>query len=114
MVFLFSLLILAQNITKYANIFNILSYFKKGKNATNTQNTNSIGIIYRESIVNDSTEDLLLNNAPCSGRPAEVDSSQFKILPEKNQSYTICETANIHKIFKSITGNHFYQFGLSL
>ena len=46
--------------------------------------------------------DFLLDNAPWSGRPVEVDSNQIKTLIENNQCYTTWEIANILKIFKSV------------
>ena len=46
--------------------------------------------------------DFSLDDAPQSGRPAEVDSDQIKPLIENNQCYTIQERANILKISKSI------------
>ena len=45
--------------------------------------------------------DFLLDNAPWSGRPVEVDSDQIKTLIENNQCYTMSEIANILKISKS-------------
>ena len=44
----------------------------------------------------------MLNNAPRSGRPVEVDSDQIERLIENNQHYTMQEIANIIKILKSI------------
>ena len=55
--------------------------------------------------------DFLLDDAPCSGRPVEVDSDQIKTLTENNQRYTVRETANILKISKSSTDNHLHQLG---
>ena len=46
--------------------------------------------------------DFSLDNAPWSGRPAEVDSDQIKTLIESNQCYTMQEKADMLKIFKSI------------
>ena len=44
----------------------------------------------------------MLDDAPLSGRPAEVDSDQIETLTENNQCYTMREIANILKISKSI------------
>ena len=46
--------------------------------------------------------DFLLDDAPWSGRPVEVDSDQVETLTENNQHYTVQEIANILKISKSI------------
>ena len=44
----------------------------------------------------------LLNNAPWSSKPVEVDSDRIETLIENNQHYTMREIANIPKISKSI------------
>ena len=46
--------------------------------------------------------DFLLDDAPQSGRPVEVDSDQINTLIENNQHYATWETADILKISKSI------------
>ena len=46
--------------------------------------------------------DFLLDNAPQSARPVEVDSDQIKTLIESNQCYALWEIANILKIPKSM------------
>ena len=46
--------------------------------------------------------DFSLDNAPWSGRPAEVESNQIETLIENNQHYTMWEIAEILKISKSI------------
>ena len=46
--------------------------------------------------------DFSLDDAPQSGRPAEVNSDQIETLTENNQCYTMWETANILKISKLI------------
>ena len=46
--------------------------------------------------------DFLLDDAPQSGRPVEVDSNQIKTLIETYQHYTMQERADILKISKSI------------
>ena len=43
----------------------------------------------------------LLDDAPQSGRPVEVDSNQIETLIENNQGYTTQETADIVKTSKS-------------
>ena len=86
----------------------MLYYFKKGKNATETQK--KICAVYGEGAVTDRTcqkwfvkfraVNFLLDNAPWSGRPVEVDSDQTETLIESNQPYTTWETADILKIFQ--------------
>ena len=55
--------------------------------------------------------DFSLDDAPWSGRPAEVDSDQIETLIENNQHYTTRETADILKVSKSSTENHPNQLG---
>ena len=97
----------------------MLYYFKKGKNATKTQK--KICAMYGEGAMTDRTYqkwfakfragDFLLDNAPQSGRPVEVDSHQIETLIENNQCYTTREIANILEISKSSTENHLHQLG---
>ena len=54
--------------------------------------------------------DFLLDDAPRSGRPVEVDSDQMETLIENNQRYTR-EIADILKISKSSVENHLHQLG---
>ena len=86
----------------------ILYDFKKGKNATETQN--KISAVYGEGAVTDwtchkwfavSCWKFSLDHAPRSGRPVEVDSNQIKKLIENNQCETE-ETDDMLKISKSI------------
>ena len=53
----------------------------------------------------------LLDNAPRSGRPVEVDSGQIETLIENNQRYITWEIADILKISKSSVENHLHQLG---
>ena len=46
--------------------------------------------------------DFLLDDAPWSGGPVEVDSDQIEALIENNQHYTMQEIVDILKISKSI------------
>ena len=55
--------------------------------------------------------DFLLDDSPCSGRPAEVDNDQMKTLIENHQRYTTWEIADILKISKSSVENHLHQLG---
>ena len=95
----------------------MLYYFKKGKNATETQK--KICAVYGEDAVIDRTcqkwfakfcaGDFSLDAAPQSGRPVEVDSDQIEILIENNQCYTTREIADILKISKSSVESHLHQ-----
>ena len=97
----------------------MLHYFKKGKNATETQK--NICAVYGEGAVTDRmlskvvcevcAGGFLLDTAPWSGRPVEVDSDQIKTLIENNQRYTTRERADILKISKSNVENHLHQLG---
>ena len=88
----------------------MLYYFKKAKNTTETQK--KICAVYGEGAVADQTcqkwfvkfcaGGFLLDDAPWSGRPTEVDSNQIEMLIENNQHYTTQEIVNILKISKSI------------
>ena len=74
----------------------MLYYFKKGLNITEMQE--KICAVYGEAAVTDRTcqkwfvkfhvGDFSLEDAPQSGRPAEVESDQIKTLIENNQHYT--------------------------
>ena len=97
----------------------MLYYIKKGKNTTEMQE--KIHAVYGEGAVTDQTcqkwfakfhaGDFSMDDAPRSGRPAEVDSDQIETLTENNQCYTMQEIANILKISKSRVENHLHQLG---
>ena len=55
--------------------------------------------------------DFLLDVAPRSGRPVEVDSNQIMTLIENGQHYTTQDIANILKISKSSIESHLHQLG---
>ena len=88
----------------------MLYYFKKGNNATETQKKTCK--VYGEGALTDwmcqkwfvkfCAGDFLLDDAPQSGRPIEVDSDQIRKLIEYNYFYSMWEIANILKISKSI------------
>ena len=88
----------------------MLYYFKKGKNASETQK--KIGAVYGEYAVTDRTcqkwfvkfcaVDFSLDDAPRLGRLVEVDSNQIKTLIENTHCYTTWVIAVILKISKSI------------
>ena len=86
----------------------MLYYFKKGKNAAETQE--KICAVYGEGAVTDwmcqnwfakfHAGDSSLDGAPQLGRPIEADSDQIETLIENNQHYTMWEIANLLKISK--------------
>ena len=80
----------------------MLYYFKKGKNATETQKK----ICGEGAVINRTCQkwfakfhaaDFLLDGAPWSGRPVEVNSDQTETLIENSQHYTMQERADILK-----------------
>ena len=83
---------------------------KKNKNTTETQKKTFA--VYREGAVTDRTcqkwfakfcaGDFSLDDAPWSGRPAEVDSDQIETLIENSQCQTMQERADMLKISKSV------------
>ena len=97
----------------------MLYYFKKGTNANEMQK--KICAVYGEGAVMDRTcrkwfakfcaGDFLLDDAPRSCRPVEVDSDQIDTLIENNQRYTTWEIADLLKIPKSSVENHLHQLG---
>ena len=54
---------------------------------------------------------VLLDDAPQSDRPVEVDSNKIEKLIENNQCHSTWERANIPQISKSSTENHLHQLG---
>ena len=88
----------------------MLYYFKKDKNATETQK--KICIVYREGAVTNRmcqkwfvkfhAWDFWLDDAPRLDRPVEVDGDQTETLIKNNQRYTTLEIANVLKISKSV------------
>ena len=97
----------------------MLYYFKKGKNATETQR--KIYAVYGKCAVTDRTcqkwfakfcvGDFSLDIAPRLGRPDEVDNNQIKTLIENNQHYTTQEIVSILKISKPRAEKHLHQLG---
>ena len=97
----------------------MLYYFKKGKNATETQK--KICAVYGEGAVTDRmcqkwfakfhAGDFSLDAASRSGRPVEADSDQIETVTENNQCYATQEVADILEISKSCVENHLHQLG---
>ena len=95
----------------------MLYYFKKGKNATETQK--KICAMYGEGAVTDQVcqkwfakfpaRGFLLDGAPWLGRPVEVDSEQIETLAESSQHYTACEVANTLRTSTSSTESELHQ-----
>ena len=77
--------------------------------------------VYGEGSVTDRTcqkwfakfpaRDFLLDRAPQSSRPVEVDRDQIETIIENNQHYITREIADILKISKSSVENHLHQLG---
>ena len=111
--------ILILKMEEKSNIFChiMLYYFMKGKNTTETHK--KICALFGGGAVTDWTcqkwfvkfdaGDSLLDDAPRSGRPVEVDNDQIEALIENSQHYTTQEIANIFKISKSSVENHLHQ-----
>ena len=97
----------------------MLYYFKKGKNAIETQK--EICAVCGEGAVTDQkcqkwfakfhAGDFSLYDTPRLGRPDEVDRDQIEALIENNQRYTTWEIADKLKISKSSVENHLHQLG---
>ena len=104
-----------------SNIVDMLYVITSGKEKTQPTCKKKTCAVYGEGTVTDEmclaqfakfhARDFLLDNAPWSGRPVEVDSDQIKTLIENNQCYTMWEIANILKISISSVENHLYQLG---
>ena len=88
-----AILILKMEENKWHFQHIVLYYFKKGKNATETQK--KICAVYGEDAVTGSlcgkwfvkfhAGDFSLDDAPQSGRPVTVDGDQIETLTENNQ-----------------------------
>ena len=86
----------------------MLYYFKKGKNSTDSQK--KICAVQGEGADQTCQKwfakfyagDFLLDDAPWSGRPVEVDSNPIETLIENNRLYSRWDTADRLRISKSI------------
>ena len=91
----------------------MLYYFKKGKNASETQ---KIFAVYRKGAVTDwmcqkwlakiPTGDFLLDKAPWSSRWLEVDSDQIETVIENNHCYAMQQIASLVMLIALIFGFH--------
>ena len=103
--FCIAILILKMDEKKQHFCHSMLYYFKKGKNASETQ---KIFAVYRKGAVTDwmcpkhfvkfLVSDFLFDDAPWLGRPVEHDSKKIETVLENNQQYTMWEIVNILKI----------------
>ena len=95
----------------------VLYYFKKGKNATETQRKIRAGCGEGAAIpcrtcqkwfAKSRAGDFSLDDAPPSGRPIETDSDQIETLIENNQYSATREIANILRRSKPRDENHLH------
>ena len=113
----FYVAILTLKMEEKQHFQHMLYHFKKGKNTTKMQK--KICAVYGEGAVIDQTcqrwfakfyaGDFLLDSAPWSGRPVEVDSDQIETFIENNQRYTTRGIADILKVSRSNVENHLHQ-----
>ena len=106
---------------KKSNFFGILCFIISRRVKMQLKRKEKICAVYGEGAGTDRTcqkwfvkfcaGDFLLDDAPRSGRPVEVDSGQIETLIENNQRYTMQEIANILKISKSSIKSHLHQLG---
>ena len=90
----------------------MLYYFEKGKNSTEINKKRFLKCLEKvKKHVKGALWSFLLDNAPQSSRPVEVDSNQIETLTENNQCHTMQEIAGILKLSKTSPENHLYQFG---
>ena len=93
--------------SKKVHYFQKLYYFKKGKNATETQKR--IFTVHGEGTDQTCQKwfakfpagDFSLDDAPWSGRPVEVGNDQIETLTENNQCHSTREIAGLLKMSKS-------------
>ena len=117
----FCVAILILKMEEKRNIFSILCFVISRKVKTNRNAKKKIYAGYGEGAVTDQmcqkwfekfcAGDFLLDDAPRSGKPVEVDSDQIETLIENSQCYTTREIANILKISKSSVESHLHQLG---
>ena len=67
-------------------------------------------VLWLTECVQSDLQSFSLDDAPQSGRPAEIDSNQIGTWTENNQHYTTHELTKILKISKSSTENYLYHF----
>ena len=90
----------------------MLYYFEKGKYSTETHKKRFFKCLEKvKKHVKSALWSFLLDHAPQSSRPVEVDRDQIKTLTGNYQCYITQETADILKISKSSIGNDLHQLG---
>ena len=90
----------------------MLYYFEKGKYSTETHKKRFFKCLEKvKKYVKSALWSFLLDDAPQSSRPVEVDRDQIKTLTGNYQCYITQKTADILKISKSSIGNDLHQLG---
>ena len=90
----------------------MLYYFEKGKNSTEINKKRFLKCLEKvKKHVKGALWSFLLDNAPQSSRPVELDREQIKTLTVNYQCYIMQETADILKISKSSNENNLHQLG---
>ena len=117
----FCVAILILKMEEKSNKFGILWFIISRQVKTQLKHKKKICAVYGEGAVTDRTcqkwfvkfraGDFSLDDAPRSGRPAEVDNNQIETIIKNNQHYTTWETADVLKISKSRVENHLHQLG---
>ncbi|XP_023230347.1 histone-lysine N-methyltransferase SETMAR-like [Centruroides sculpturatus] len=109
---------MAENKEHFRHI--MLFYFRKGKNASQTQK--KICSVYGEGAIDDSTcrkwfrkfreSNFNLSDAPRSGRPAEADDDKILALIESDRHKTTREIGEILGINQSTVSRRLHQLGM--
>ena len=104
-----------------SNIFGILCFIISRKVKTQLKYKKKICSVYGEGAVTDWTcqkwfakfhaGGFLLDDAPRSGRPVEVDNDQIETIIENNERYIMREIADILRISRSRIENNLHQLG---
>lgn len=112
----FCVAILILEMTKINYIFGIL-WFNISRKVKTTKIEKKRCVQYTEKVlrliecIKNYLWSFMLDDAPRSGRPTEVDSKTFKCWLFHYQHYAKYEIANILKISKSSIENHVHQLG---
>lgn len=97
----------------------MLYYFKKGKSAAKTRK--KICAVYGEDAVNERTcrkwfakfraGNFVLDDAPRSGRPVEIDDDKIQTLIKDNPHYSTRMIAEILKVSQTAVVEHLHALG---